>query len=101
MTLSPGQRKTNLLALLLETLDASALLGTAAGAAAVIVTEQVALATVPLLLPIVALLAGRAARGLREADTQLEVAEVSSELRLLAAAVRQTSPSTTLEVRAW
>ena len=97
----PLRRPRTALALLLEFVDAGALLGTAAGAAAVIVTEQVALAAIPLLLPLVALLAGRAALGLRRADAAEEVAEVYSELRVLAAAVRtgQTSPAT-LEVRA-
>ena len=67
----PSRPPTNALATLLEALDASALLGAAAGAAAVMVTEQLAFATLPLALPIVALLAGRAAKALRaEAASQ-------------------------------
>jgi len=84
-------RPQNTLALLLELLDASALLGAAAGAAAAIVTEQVAFALFPLTLPIVALLASRAARSSRDAQAQRELAQLQAQLQALSAVVRSAA----------
>ena len=76
------------LATALEALDAAALLGAAGGALAVMLTEQVALAALPVGLPLVALLAGRAARRRRDAAANAERAALRRQLGELSATVR-------------
>ncbi len=76
------------LATALEALDALALLGAAGGALAVIMTEQVALAALPVGLPLLALLAGRAARRRRDAAAGAERAALRRQLGELSAVVR-------------
>jgi hypothetical protein len=83
---------TPFVAVLLELLDASALLGAAGGAAAAIVTEQLAFCALPLTLPLVALLAGRAARGVRDARAQQELVELQSQVQALSEEARPPPP---------
>jgi hypothetical protein len=77
------------LATALELLDAGALLGAAGGALAVLLTEQIAFAALPVTLPLLALIAGRAARQRREAASAAERAQLRLQLAALAAAVRR------------
>ena len=86
--LRPAKRSTPLLAVLLECLDAGALLGSVGGAAAAIVTEQLTFCLLPLTLPVLALLAGRAARGVREERAQEELAVLVDQVRALSAQAR-------------
>ena len=81
-------RSVPVLAILLELLDAGALLGAAGGAAAAIITEQLTFCLLPLTLPLVALLAGRAARGMRDAKAREELLQLKQQVESLPAQVR-------------
>jgi hypothetical protein len=87
--LRPAKRSAPLLAVLLECLDAGALLGSVGGAAAAIVTEQLTFCLLPLTLPVLALLAGRAARGVRDVRAQEELALLADQVQALSAQARE------------
>ena len=87
--LRPARRSAPLLAVLLECLDAGALLGSVGGAAAAIVTEQLTFCLLPLTLPVLALLAGRAARGVRDVRAQEELALLADQVQALSAQARE------------